>query len=78
MDTMPSSSLPEVAFIGRSNVGKSSLVNMITNRKKLAFVSNTPGKTSEYNYFEATGEIGIGKEKSAFYLVDLPGSSANS
>ena len=65
--------IPEVAFIGRSNVGKSSLVNMITNRKKLAFVSNTPGKTSEYNYFVAKGEIGIQKEPHTFYLVDLPG-----
>ena len=65
--------IPEVAFIGRSNVGKSSLVNMITNRKKLAFVSNTPGKTSEYNYFLARGEIGVSKQSHMFYLVDLPG-----
>jgi GTP-binding protein len=73
METMPDTKIPEVAFIGRSNVGKSSLINMITNRKKLAFVSNTPGKTSEYNYFEAVGEIGFKKEKNSFHLVDLPG-----
>ena len=65
--------IPEVAFIGRSNVGKSSLVNMITNRKKLAFVSNTPGKTREYNYFLAKGNIGKDKQMHKFYLVDLPG-----
>jgi GTP-binding protein len=65
---------PEIAFMGRSNVGKSSLINMITNRKKLAFTSNTPGKTSEYNYFEATsGPLGPQKGKNTFFLVDLPG-----
>lgn len=59
--------------MGRSNVGKSSLINMISNRKRLAFTSNTPGKTSEYNYFEASGEIGRRREKKHFYLVDMPG-----
>jgi GTP-binding protein EngB required for normal cell division len=51
--------VPEVAFIGRSNVGKSSLINMITNRKGLAFTSKSPGKTSELNYFDAKGVVGI-------------------
>ena len=57
MSTMPPEdiSLGEVAFIGRSNVGKSSLINMLTNRKGLAFTSKTPGKTSEFNFFEACG-----------------------
>ena len=57
MDTLPAASphCPEVAFIGRSNVGKSSLINMVSNRKGLAFTSKTPGKTSEFNYFLARG-----------------------
>jgi len=60
----PSDALPEYAFIGRSNVGKSSLINMITRRKKLAKVSHTPGKTKTLNYFRIDD---------AWYLVDLPG-----
>jgi len=55
---------PEYAFIGRSNVGKSSLINMLTSRKKLAHVSNSPGKTQTINYFR------INKK---WNLVDLPG-----
>lgn len=57
-------SLPEIALVGRSNVGKSSLVNLLTNNSKLAKVSKTPGKTRLVNYFLINGE---------FYLVDLPG-----
>jgi GTP-binding protein len=60
----PQSSLPEYAFIGRSNVGKSSLINMLTNRHKLAQVSSTPGKTMLVNHFLINDE---------WYLVDLPG-----
>jgi GTP-binding protein len=60
----PQSSLPEYAFIGRSNVGKSSLINMLTNRHKLAQVSSTPGKTVMINHFLINDE---------WYLVDLPG-----
>ena len=60
----PESSLPEVAFAGRSNVGKSSLLNTLVRRKKLARVSNTPGRTREINFFAING---------AFTLVDLPG-----
>lgn len=60
----PDSQLPEFAFIGRSNVGKSSLINMILGRKDIAKVSNTPGKTQLINFFE------INK---AWTLVDLPG-----
>ncbi len=56
--------LPEFAFVGRSNVGKSSLINSITNRKKLAKASSTPGRTRLINIF---------KINSQFYLVDLPG-----
>ncbi len=61
----PESSLNEVAFIGRSNVGKSSLLNMLTNRKELAKTSSRPGKTELINYFTIPPKFG--------YLVDLPG-----
>ena len=54
----------EIAFVGRSNVGKSSIINSITNRKKLAKVSSTPGKTRLVNFFLINND---------FYLVDLPG-----
>lgn len=60
----PKEQLPEFAFIGRSNVGKSSLINMITDRTHLAKVSNTPGKTQLINYF---------KVDESWHLVDLPG-----
>lgn len=60
----PKDARPEFAFIGRSNVGKSSLINMLTNRKDLAKVSKTPGKTQMLNYFDVEGK---------WYLVDLPG-----
>ena len=60
----PESSLPEIAFAGRSNVGKSSLLNRLIHRKKVARVSNTPGRTREVNFF---------KVNDAFILVDLPG-----
>ncbi len=60
----PSPSLPEVAVAGRSNVGKSSLINVLFNRKKLAKISSTPGKTRLINYFLVDERI---------YFVDLPG-----
>lgn len=60
----PAPKLPEVAFSGRSNVGKSSLINTLVRRKALARVSATPGKTREINFFDVNGE---------FVLVDLPG-----
>lgn len=64
VEKCPQSTLPEYAFIGRSNVGKSSLINMLTNHKKLAKTSATPGKTLLINHFL------INKE---WHLVDLPG-----
>ena len=60
----PDTGLPEYAFIGRSNVGKSSLINMLTNRKGLAMTSSMPGKTQLINHFIINNE---------WYLVDLPG-----
>jgi GTP-binding protein len=60
----PQVDLPEIAFAGRSNVGKSSLLNRLIHRKKFARVSNTPGRTREVNFF---------KVNDAFVLVDLPG-----
>ena len=64
MDGLPEGDRVEVCFAGRSNVGKSSLINAITNLKGLARASNTPGRTQEINFFELGGER---------YLVDLPG-----
>ena len=60
---LPESTKPEVSFVGRSNVGKSTLINKLCNNKNLAKVSSTPGKTTAINFFDA-GDI---------YLVDLPG-----
>ncbi len=60
----PGDNLPEYAFIGRSNVGKSSLINMLTNRNRLAKTSSTPGKTQLINHFLINEQ---------WYLVDLPG-----
>ena len=64
VDKCPQHSMPEYAFIGRSNVGKSSLINMLTNRKGLAMTSATPGKTLLINHFLIND---------SWYLVDLPG-----
>ncbi|MDT2071039.1 ribosome biogenesis GTP-binding protein YihA/YsxC [uncultured Planktomarina sp.] len=64
MDGLPDADRVEVCFAGRSNVGKSSLINALTNRKGLARASNTPGRTQEINFFE------LGETR---YLVDLPG-----
>ena len=63
-DALPPETLPEVAFLGRSNVGKSSLVNALTSRRMLARTSNTPGRTRQINFFALDSRL---------MLVDLPG-----
>jgi len=85
MAGLPPPDRGEAAFIGRSNVGKSSLVNMVTNRKSLAYTSNTPGKTQQFNFFTVNDKpgrekefrygdkVGGKKDDDSFYLVDLPG-----
>lgn len=64
VDDLPADTRPEVAFAGRSNVGKSTLLNALVGQKSLARTSNTPGRTREVNYFLLDGRV---------YLVDLPG-----
>lgn len=61
---LPKDGLPEVVFVGRSNVGKSSLLNMLVGRTKLARTSGTPGKTQQFNYYLVNNRL---------YFVDLPG-----
>jgi GTP-binding protein len=63
-EQFPSDGLPEIAFLGRSNVGKSSLINTLVGRKKLAFTSGTPGRTQTINFYRIDGSL---------YFVDLPG-----
>lgn len=64
IDDLPDYSLPEIAFAGRSNVGKSSLINALTNRQTLARASNTPGRTQMLNFFQLHQEL---------IMVDMPG-----
>ena len=64
MSGLPDTSLPEIAFAGRSNVGKSSVINALTSQTALARTSNTPGRTREVNFFELEDSL---------MLVDLPG-----
>ncbi|QQG36467.1 MAG: YihA family ribosome biogenesis GTP-binding protein [Micavibrio aeruginosavorus] len=64
LEGLPPASLPEIAFAGRSNVGKSSLINALTGRKTLARTSDTPGRTQQLNFFDLGGH---------FFLVDMPG-----
>ncbi len=70
-DNLPPAGPPEIAFAGRSNVGKSSLLNALTNRKTLARTSNTPGRTQELNFFALQGSNDGRPER--LRLVDMPG-----
>src|SRR5690606_12297072 len=72
VDKCPKPDRPEYAFIGRSNVGKSSLINMLCNNQKLAKTSGTPGKTQMINHF-AIESTPVNKQKTRWYIVDLPG-----
>lgn len=74
-DQYPDSDLPEIAFLGRSNVGKSSLINSLCNHRGLARVSGEPGKTQTINYFqvELRQQEDEVVERTPFFLVDLPG-----
>jgi GTP-binding protein len=71
----PTADRPEYAFIGRSNVGKSSLINMLCDNNKLAKTSGTPGKTQLINHFEISSSSApdAGQKRESWYLVDLPG-----
>jgi GTP-binding protein len=74
-DQYPKPSLPQVAFIGRSNVGKSSLINSVCRRNGLARVSASPGKTQTLNFYrlQAKRTLDDAVDRTQFYLVDLPG-----
>lgn len=69
----PERKLPEIVFMGRSNVGKSSLINSLTRVKNLARVSSQPGKTQTINFYELGAKLPGEEGRRAFYLVDLPG-----
>jgi GTP-binding protein len=69
----PADRLPEVAFLGRSNVGKSSLLNAVAGTRGLARVSSTPGRTRLVNFFRVSTERPGGRKRDELYLVDLPG-----
>ena len=73
VDKCPKPDRPEFAFIGRSNVGKSSLINMLCNNSKLAKTSGTPGKTQLINHYNIESSTPKVKDRKKWYLVDLPG-----
>ena len=71
-EELPYLELPEIAFVGRSNAGKSTLINRLTNRKSLARTSSTPGRTQEINLFQVSVSYAKAKKR-PFILADLPG-----
>ena len=70
---LPENDKIEVAFAGKSNVGKSSLINALMNRKSLARTSSSPGKTQTINFYMVTGRRELADTDESLYLVDLPG-----
>lgn len=70
---LPPAGLPEIAFAGRSNSGKSTAINVLTQQKRLAFASKTPGRTQLLNFFELSERDATGQTLPRGYLVDLPG-----
>jgi GTP-binding protein len=74
LDQLPPSSVPEVCFVGRSNSGKSSAINVLTNQRRLAFSSKTPGRTRLINLFGLPDPLNLDDPEARLgYLVDLPG-----
>lgn len=73
LDLAPLAPLPELAFVGRSNSGKSSAINLLTQQKRLAFSSKTPGRTQMLNFFGVTDDAPRKLRQTRAYLVDLPG-----
>lgn len=73
LDGLPTDNLPEIAFAGRSNAGKSTSINVITRQTRLAFSSKTPGRTQLLNFFQLSKKIGPGQREAVGNLVDLPG-----
>lgn len=73
LDAAPLALLPELAFVGRSNAGKSSAINLLVGRKRLAFASKTPGRTQMLNFFRVTDDAPAAQRRDCAYLVDLPG-----
>jgi GTP-binding protein len=70
---LPPENLPEIAFAGRSNAGKSTSINVITRQTRLAFASKTPGRTQLINFFALSQKRELGQREKVGYLVDLPG-----
>ncbi len=73
LNRAPLAMVPEIAFVGRSNAGKSTVINVLTAQRQLAHASKTPGRTQLLNFFELTGRDPDGMRKVVGYLVDLPG-----
>jgi len=73
LNAAPLAMLPELAFVGRSNAGKSSVINTLANRRQLAYASKTPGRTQLLNFFELSERVDDGPVAARAYAVDLPG-----